>query len=247
MEAQETAIETGLEGMINPDVQGGSEPAGEVADGGSSTSSGTSGAEGAQKEKGSWLSQVPKDIRKAIPEGKYDDVWDFVRDLKSEREKADSDATDAFAEDWKNFLSESDQKSPVLDALNSALKEAKVPVATAKKAGEAILKASEKNLEEARKGLKAEQAKRAKEFVENNWGSTAEERKGNFELYKRCLGVLEKEQPDSLKFFNDNGLLNEPSVIRLVMGMYSQRQEVVPPGGSAGGVGGIPGDRYGIV
>lgn len=247
MEGQETDIKTGLEDAVNPDVQGGSNPASEVDEGKTPSSSGSSVGNADQNGKGSWLSQVPKDIRESIPD-KYDNVWDYVRDLKSSGKNAGPETTDeAFAEEWKKYLSEDDGKDPVLTALNTALQEAGISAPAARKLGDTLKEASQKNLEGMRNNINADREKRAREYIQKNWGATKEERQGNLALYQRCAKLMEKEKPEEFRFLVNNSLLSEPAIVSLITGLYSSRQEVVPPGGVPGIPGGVPGDRYGIV
>ena len=249
MEGQDEAVKTGLEDQINPEVhEGGAGAQDKVEKQDQASSDGASGA--TQNVKGSWLTSAPKDIRETVDADKYPGIWDYVRDLKSRAEgKAGSAATDeAFAEEWKDYLNgDGNGGNPILDAMNAALQGEGISASAAKKAAEAIRSASEKSVEGTQRSLADARAKRAREYIQKSWGDTKEEREGNLALYQRCAGLMAKEKPEAFAFLRDSELLSEPAVVDLVMGLYSQRQEVIPPSGSPGGAESVPGDRYGIV
>lgn len=242
----ESTIKTGLEGLENQDVQGGQGQEGKVEDGTQGPSGGTSG-QNAGNGKGSWLTSVPKDIRDVIPEGKYENLWDYVRDLKSGGAKAEPNQTDdAYISEWNAYLEEADKDNPVLKALNGALKESGVSVESAKKINAAIEKASSDTVAEVSAKAKSEREQRAKEYIRKNWGSTKEERDGNIKLYQRCAAEMQKEDPENFGFLSESGLLAEPAIVSLITNLYKGRFDTTPPFGSPGSGDSQNGDYFGI-
>ena len=247
MEGQEQTIETGLETQVNSPVQSGTAEQGKVEGSEQTSSSGSS--DNGQNGKGSWLTSAPKDIRESEEAKKYPSLWEYVRHLRNAAEGKAEPATtgnDTFADDWKNYLGGITGNDPVIEALNKALQDEKIPASAAKKASEAIVEASRKNIESVQNSARTAQEERARAFIQKNWGSTKEEKERNLNLYQRCATLMKKEKPEEFEFLEKNRLLSEPAVVTLIMGLYSQRQEIVPPGGFPGGQSYNVNDPYGI-
>lgn len=210
---------TGLEELANDTVQPGATTETNVADGQQGTGDN-------QSSKGAWINMLPADLRAGVEVEKYASFGEYIKDLRARAEGKDAHDDKAFTEGWEGYMRELKESGTDLpEPITAAMREANVPVESAKKIYKAISEYGAAQEKRASDGIKMEMAR----YMKESWGDSFET---NNALVISGLRLFGKDHPALIQRANARGAIYFPEFAQLLMDYAKARGEQRAPEGT---------------